>query len=272
MSPRSPPPSYENLVAEYGSGAFFELANARAFAYDGGLVIEQEQNVENSCGGIVWESAFCLARYLERIDGLFSRRRRGRGRREQSSKSGAGDGRRRVRCVELGCGCGLLGLTLALRFRGVDMTLTDQERVLASVTRSNVAKNRELYDKAKRAAPRVMALDWEIPEELDAVRAAGPYDVVLGTDVIFSVSLVPALIRSIESTLKKKKTSVCYVCVQRRSADAHAEFLKLANEKFDVDEIDKEEVQFTEDDECEIFELRWRKDDLEEEKKRKRDS
>ncbi len=267
MSPRPPPPSYDDLVAEHGSGAFFELANARAFAYDGGLVIEQEQNVENSCGGIVWESAFCLARYLERVDGLFNRRRG-----HAQSKSGAVDGRRRVRCVELGCGCGLLGLTLALRFRGVDMTMTDQERVLASVTRTNVEKNVVLYEKAKRAAPRVMALDWEIPEELDAVRAAGPYDVVLGTDVIFSVNLVPALIRSIESTLKKRKTSVCYVCVQRRSADAHAEFLKLANEKFDVYEIDKEEVRFTEDDECEIFELRWRKDDLEEEKKRKRES
>ena len=58
------------------------------------------------------------------------------------------------------------------------------------------------------------------------------------------------------------------MCVQRRSADAHEAFLKLAHERFSLTTVDKEDVRFTEDDECEIFELRWKAGDLE--KKRKR--
>jgi hypothetical protein len=35
--------------------------------------------------------------------------------------------------------------------------------------------------------------------------------------------------------------------------------LRLASEKFDVVAVEKALVAFSEDDECEIFELRWRR-------------
>ena len=43
---------------------FFNLANADVVRYAVGrdeLVVEQDQSLHDSCGGIVWESAFCLA-------------------------------------------------------------------------------------------------------------------------------------------------------------------------------------------------------------------
>ena len=56
-------------------------------------MVEQDQSLHDCCGGIVWESAFCLAQYLRGE----ARARRIRGR----------------RVLELGAGAGLLGLAAA---------------------------------------------------------------------------------------------------------------------------------------------------------------
>ena len=81
-------------AAAAAAAGFFELANAALVRYtvkaskknttaytDGGtsvpigassegegkeLVVEQDQSLHDCCGGIVWESAFCLAEYLRR--------------------------------------------------------------------------------------------------------------------------------------------------------------------------------------------------------------
>ena len=242
-------PSYDALIATHGVGAFFELANAPAFRYDD-LRVRQDQSVVDSCGGIVWESAFCLVNYLRanaRFASLMTREGRA--------------------AVELGCGCALVGLVVARDHGFKRVVVTDQEKVLADVTRANVAMNVEALEaRGASTVPRAMALDWEKEEELDAVAAAGPFDVVLGTDVLFSVPLVGKLVRCVERLMRKKKHSVCYVCVQRRSPDAHEEFLRLAKEKFEF--FQAEDVSFAEDDACEVFELRWRREDL---LKRKRD-
>jgi predicted nicotinamide N-methyase len=233
-------PSYADLVETHGADAFFELANAPKFTYEN-LVLAQDADARDTCGGIVWESAFCLAKYLrERSVGLV-----------RSSKRGK-------KALEVGCGCGLLGLVLARDFGFDEVVMTDQSRVLENVTRANVEMNRTKVLAMTKL--RVMALDWELEEELSPVRERGPYDVVVGTDVLFSVHLVAPLLRVIERTLNdRRKSAVCYICVQRRSPDAHDEFLRLASEKFDVVAVEKALVAFSEDDECEIFELRWRR-------------
>ena len=89
---RGEPGAEPGAVAE----GFFDLANADVVRYavggDDELVVEQDQSLHDSCGGIVWESAFCLAQLLQR------------------------DARARVRgkrVVELGAGAGLLGMSAA---------------------------------------------------------------------------------------------------------------------------------------------------------------
>jgi len=250
-SKREALPSYDHLIATHGAGAFFELANAPTFRYED-LRVSQNQSVADSCGGIVWESAFCLARYL-RANARF---------RALTTRAGCA-------AVELGCGCALVGLLVARDYGFERVVVTDQEKVLADVTRANVEMNVEALEaRGASTVPRAMALDWEKEEELDAVVAAGPYDVVFGTDVLFSVPLVGKLVHCVERLMKKKKHSVCYVCVQRRSPDAHEEFLRLAKEKFEF--FRAEDVSFAEDDECEVFELRWRREDLLKRKRNRR--
>jgi hypothetical protein len=149
---------------------------------------------------------------------------------------------------------------LARDFAFDEVVMTDQSRVLENVTRENVETNRKEIGGVATTALHVMALDWEVEEELNAVSERGPFDVVVGTDVLFSVHLVAPLLRVIECTLSDtRKSAVCYICVQRRSPDAHDEFLRLAREKFDVVAVEKALVAFSEDDECEIFELRWKR-------------
>lgn len=239
MSSTSPPPSYDALLAEHGPGAFFELANLRTFTYDG-LALEQDSSLENSCGGIVWESAFCLTKYLESA-GAFARW-----------------GRRAKRVLELGCGCGLIGLVAARA--GAMTVMTDVKEVAFGACARNVERNAETKAFGDHAPPTIKALDWENEDELNEVIALGPYDVVLGTDVVFSVKLVGALLTCVASALKKSPSSVCYICIQRRSPDAHEEFLKQTKEIFNVRAV--RELDFMEDDECELFELRWMEKDV----------
>ena len=121
-------PSYDALIATHGVGAFFELANAPAFRYDD-LRVRQDQSVVDSCGGIVWESAFCLVNYLRanaRFASLMTREGRA--------------------AVELGCGCALVGLVVARDHGFERVVVTDQEKVLADVTRANVAMNVEALE------------------------------------------------------------------------------------------------------------------------------
>lgn len=234
-------PAYADLIAEHGSGAFFELANAAAFTYDG-LTFEQRNRLDDSCAGIVWESAFALIAYLRR------------------SASFARLARRGGTALELGSGCGLLGLCAAKEFGFARVTLTDTSSAVEDVLRANAERNASVVG----GRARVMSLDWEREDELEAViRENGPFDCVFGTDVVFSERLVRALVRCVERALRRRKRSVCYICVQRRSPEAHDEFIRLAHERFDVNKIPREEFSFTEDDECEIFELRWRARDVE---------
>lgn len=247
-------PRYAELIEEEGQGAFFTIANARLFAFDE-LTIEQNNEIESSCAGICWESAFALIAYLRRFS-TFGDRRGGK-------------------ALELGSGCGLLGLCAAKEFGFEEVVLTDTREALSAVTERNVERNRDVVGVEKA---RVMALDWENEEELDDVVKSGPYEVVFGTDVVFSKRLVGPLLRCVERCLSKDRPSVCYICIQKRSPDAHRRFVKMAGKVFEVKKVSKDQFSFAEDDECEIFELRFRAKDAHEsrrkvkkEKKRKRE-
>ena len=121
---------------------FFDLANAAVVRYSVGgdapdaanadaaandrtprveLMVEQDQSLHDCCGGIVWESAFCLAQYLRGE----ARARRIRGR----------------RVLELGAGAGLLGLAAAAS-GAKRVVLTDHPDAMPLLTR-NVERNAE---------------------------------------------------------------------------------------------------------------------------------
>lgn len=115
----------------------FELANRPKVAINvagSSLEVVQDRSTQEHSGGVVWETALFLLRYLERrvLPGL-----------RAASKP---------RVVELGSGCGLLGLGLARL--GCQVTLTDQLCALPNL-QSNV--------EAAGTTAKVQALSWEIP-------------------------------------------------------------------------------------------------------------
>jgi len=237
------PKSYAALVAEHGPDAFFELANLSEFTYDG-LVFEQDRTLANSCAGIIWEAALFAAEHFTR------------------TKTFARWGARSRKVLELGCGVGVLG-ALAAR-AGAATVMTDVAGVAFGACARNVERNKDAFGDR---TPVVMALDWEDVDALKLVAATGPFDVVLGTDVVFSVKLVGALLTCVATTLKKSKSSASYICIQRRSLEAHAEFVRMANDMFDV--VVVQVLDFAEDDAVEMFELRWRESDCEVKKRRR---
>ena len=215
---------------------FFNLANADVVRYAVGrdeLVVEQDQSLHDSCGGIVWESAFCLAQLLQRDGG---KRVRGK------------------RVVELGAGAGLLGMSAA-KLGAEDVVLTDHPSALP-LLRRNVERN--FPDET--AAVSCIPLDWLDDAHLNAVvTAKGPFDVALAADVVFAKHLVKPLLRCVAvamSGARDPRRATAYVCLQERCADAFDEFKRMGRTVCaSFKELEKDDVAFV-DDACFVFELR----------------
>lgn len=141
--------------------------------HDSELVFRQDPTSFNH-GLAVWDAGLVLASFLDRTQG---RRLRGK------------------RVLEIGSGCGVLGVALARL--GAHVTLSD----LPSVTpllRDNVARNTRdgIAADAEVPAPDVVEFDFTAPIP-DALRR--PFDLIVGTDVIYSEALVRPLLTSIHA-------------------------------------------------------------------------
>ncbi|CAK0828992.1 unnamed protein product, partial [Prorocentrum cordatum] len=162
---------FESALAAPGavSEKLFELANRPAvrFRVGGGHVeVRQDRQATEHSGGVVWETAFFLARYLER------------------HVLPARGGRPAV--AELGAGCGLLGLALARL--GCRAVLTEQPAALANL-RANVGAYAAAGG-ARRGAATAAQLVWGNAEDAAAVAQMGPFDLVVASDVVFAAPLV----------------------------------------------------------------------------------
>jgi len=213
--------------------AFFELANAKTVRFTLGakrhIDIVQNPSLHDCCGGVIWETAFCLSQYLlKNLQHKFESR---------SMDS--------LNILELGAGCGLLGIVLASM--GCSVVLTDVNQALPLII-ENSALNQSMLN----SKPKVMPLDWENRTQIRAVEEQGQFDVIVATDVVFNTHLVPPLINCLK--MLSNPSSFIWICLQERSTDALQLFREGLLEFFHVEKLSVDEIEFA-DEECILLEL-----------------
>ena len=93
------------------------------------------------------------------------------------------------RFVDLGCGCGSVGNALALL--GGRVTLTDVEEIMTNV-QANIDANADAAADAGGGAACV-ALDWTNPRRSAILQESGPFDMVVGSELMYAAALVRRL-------------------------------------------------------------------------------
>jgi Lysine methyltransferase len=222
------------------SQVFFDLANAGEVAYrirnastartdgsgadDGFLVFHQDMSAcHNHTGGIIWETSYLLLEFL--LERYYVNK----------SKE-----RRLGRLLELGCGVGFLGQCLAaeaLQYANLGdpeigptrVVLTETAEVLTNVE-ANATANKLIGKLRTKLQVDVCALDWTRFERDVAASygklAAGAFDTLLGTDVVFAPSLVEPLLQT--AAFLSHSRTVWYLCIQIRCAASHQLLLEKA--------------------------------------------
>lgn len=246
--------------AEDASSVFFELANAPLVGFrvipsnvgvdneDGMVIIKQHNDAKAHTGGIVWETAYLLALFL-------------------SSKFGNNQaGRSLGKTLEIGAGLGMLGLVLAANKLASRVVMTEAEEVM-EILIDNVNQNViEAHDNEKKSVhgmpyfpvcPKecisVRQLRWDCLQEDISYAAANrnreeendlephSFDTIVGTDVVFSPSLVCPLLETIRCMARMKNeysaSTRIYLCLQIRCSDSHKLLFSEAH-KYGLEVVD----------------------------------
>ena len=149
---------------EAAAELFFDLANEGTVSYRCRttppklVTVRQDRDIEDCTGGIVWETAYLLATFLE--------------------NRGLIDPKQKV--LEVGAGCGLLGLVLANH--GCRVVLTEATEAMANL-RLNVEAAVPAQEKDRPVTAEARLLRWDKAEDIAAVAQseAAPFDLILGT-------------------------------------------------------------------------------------------
>ena len=245
---------YQDLLAKLSPDeAFFEMANSPivSFRIDSSstvsdvIRVEQKQELENSCGGIVWESAFALAEYL--------RKRVLKNQKKKNQKTVIRD------CIDIGAGTGFLGIWIHKTIPNMERTVVTDTIECFDLMQRNVERNfSNDNDDSSSKTIDVKPLDWTSKKDLDALATTGrgKFDLLVATDVIFAERLVEPLIRCLKTLIDPEK-GVCYVCAQPRDKLAFELFQELSAKEFSqFRKVPEEELDFSFDAECKLFEMR----------------
>jgi predicted nicotinamide N-methyase len=224
------PHLYQDLIndaTKMPEDIFFELANAKTVSYrtkrNKIVSVTQNSTIDNSTGGIVWETSYLLATYIEKKISLDSH----------------------PNVLEVGAGCGLLGIAMALD--GARVVLTEAENTMATLERNVDANKKTLKkeggDKSNRGKLKAKQLRWDHESDRTLLEEDAPFNIIVGTDVFFDKKLVAPLMDTMRA-LSDSKTEV-YLCFQERCAAAHAEFLRISKEYFALVEDRSQDLSST---------------------------
>ncbi|KAL7457922.1 hypothetical protein ACHAWC_011201 [Mediolabrus comicus] len=214
---------------------------------DAMVIIKQHNDANAHTGGIVWETAYLLALFLSSKFG--------------NNKADGGLGK----TLEIGAGLGMLGLILAANKLASRVVVTETEEVM-EILIDNVNQNViEAHDKKKSVhgtpyfpvCPKecisVRQLRWDCLQDDISYAAADrnreeendlephSFDTIVGTDVVFSPSLVCPLLETIQCMARMKNeysaSTRIYLCLQIRCSDSHKLLFSEAH-KYGLEVID----------------------------------
>ncbi|KAL2924834.1 Protein-lysine methyltransferase METTL21D [Bienertia sinuspersici] len=180
------------------------------------LQFSQDPNSKH-LGTTVWDASMVFAKYLER-----------------NSRKGkfCPSKLKRKRVIELGAGCGVASFGMAML--GCEVVTTDQKEVLPLLQR-NVKRNISWIMQGNANSDsfgsiKVAELDWGNKDHIQAVDP--PYDIVIGTDVVYSEHLLDPLLQTIHDLSGPRTTIV--LGYEIRSTSVHEKMLQMWKSNFDV--------------------------------------
>ena len=208
------------------------------------ITVRQNGSVKEHTGGIVWETSYLLASYLlERYRGDNQQQKRKPACTAATGSSNSRPSPPLGKVLEIGSGCGMLGLVLGASGLSSSVVLTECSEVMDDL-RSNVQRNIDAEGNSlSKDVVSAQLLRWDCLEEdiagFDDIQNDAKndlkeslhlrphsFDTIVGTDVVFSPTLVRPLLACL-ALMAHKHTNI-YLCLQVRCADSHALLLKKA--------------------------------------------
>jgi len=148
-----------------------------------------------------------------------------------------------MRALELGAGCGLLGIGLA--WMGAEVYLTDLYDQL-DVIEANVDRNFGYSSATPQDGIRndlvrpirihIEELDWSSSAEDIKNNYKPPFDLIFGSDIIYSEEALP-LLANVLNVLSSPK-SVIFIAHEGRSQEIDTKFEQIASQFFHIEVLD----------------------------------
>ncbi|KAI0347973.1 hypothetical protein BDW22DRAFT_1479856 [Trametopsis cervina] len=212
-----PAPSYFTYMWSTGSSIKYETAT----------LLESRTTIESGTTGMkTWRASLVLAQYLLQHGGIV----RGKS------------------ILELGCGVGFLGLVLsAIQLSDPTptstnpITLTDLNPGVLARCEENLA----LSCNASSTHPSLhtQQLDWTDALQptrrphLEEFLSTESAELVVGADVVFDPSIIPALVETLSLALSTRDRSIGLIALTVRNEDTVAEFLNAAKRSLTVEDV-----------------------------------
>jgi predicted nicotinamide N-methyase len=131
-----------------------------------------------------------------------------------------------VNVLELGSGIGFTGLALLKLGLVSQLTFSDHHHAVLKTLRTNLNRN-----DVQESTGRIELIDWETFTKTDMIEASLNPDLVIGADIVFDQSIIPALVQTLNTCLDKATLAVI-ACVERNEAtkeafETHLDKIKL---------------------------------------------
>ena len=121
--------------------------------------------------------------------------------------------RSKRRCLDLGSGTGIVGLAAAACGGLSQVVLTDMPSVVP-LLEHNVERNRSALVHDGRCGLETVSLRWDDAAELRSVAALGPYELIVGGDLLYRPQVVEPLLAALRALVGRRTTVLLAASLQ----------------------------------------------------------